>query len=151
MDLYKKHLPNTYRKLMTIQKHMGKPDEQKVLKSEFHRIIPVSIDYGIMEKLKKMLVVPANFTWQDIGHWRSVKEVLSETENDNIIRGEHIGVDTSGSLIYSLAGKLIATSGVENMVIIDTKDALLICHRDKAQDVKKIVDLIKKKRKNKYL
>ncbi len=151
MKLYQKHLPQTYQKLMKIQKHMGQSDELKVLKTEFHKIKPISIDYGIMEKIKKMLVVPADFTWQDIGHWRSVKEVLSDTDSDNIIRGEHIGVDTSGSLIYSLAGKLIATSGVEDMMIIDTKDALLICRKDKAQDVKKLVELLEKKRKNKYL
>jgi len=151
LDLYKKHLPDTYRHLMVIQKSFYQPNSQSVINKEFRKIKPISIDYGIMEKIKKMLVIPANIVWQDIGHWRSVKEVLSDTEQENIIRGEHVGINTSGSLIYSLTGKLIATSGVENMVIIDTKDALLICHRDKAQDVKKIVELLEKKRKHKYL
>ncbi len=151
LDLYKKHLPDTYRHLKVIQKSLNSPKAQTVINREFRKMKPISIDYGIMEKIKKMLVIPADITWQDIGHWRSVKEVLSDTEADNIVRGEHVGIDTKGSLIYSLAGKLIATSGVENMMIIDTKDALLICHKDKAQDVKKVVEILEKKRKQKYL
>ncbi|MBU0707644.1 NTP transferase domain-containing protein [Patescibacteria group bacterium] len=151
LSLYKKHIPNIYKILMKIQDSLGRPNEHKVLKTEFHKIKPISIDYGIMEKLKKMLVVPADFIWQDIGHWRSIKDVLSKTETDNVIKGKHIGIDTKGNLIYSLAGKLIATSGVENMMIVDTKDALLVCHKDKAQDVKKIVEQIEKQRKYQYL
>jgi len=151
LELFKKHLPPTYKILMKIEKAIGTKKEKSVLKQEFKKIKPISIDFGIMEKLKKMLVVPGNFGWMDIGHWRSVKEILSETAEENVIRGEYLGVETRGCLIYNLSNKLVATAGIENMIIVHTKDALLICQKDKAQDVKKIVEELKKQKKHKYL
>lgn len=145
LNLYKKFLPQTFKILMKIKKSIGTKNESRILKQEFRKIKPISIDYGIMEKTKKMLAVPADLGWTDVGHWRSVKEILSETAEDNIIRGKHLGIDTKGSLIYSLSNKLITTAGIENMIIIDTKDALLICPKDRAQDVKKIVENLEKR------
>ncbi|MDP3964205.1 MAG: sugar phosphate nucleotidyltransferase [bacterium] len=151
VTLYQKHLPKTYRSLMKIQSAMGSRREEAVIRAEFSRMEKISIDYGIMEKLKNMLVVPAGFTWQDIGNWRTVKDVLSQDESDNVVKGPHISIGSSGNLVYSLAGKLIATVGVKNIVVIDTKDALLVCDRNQAQDVKKIVELLEKRRQAKYL
>lgn len=151
LEQFRRHLPAQYRGLMRIQKAVGERNEKSVTRSEFKKIKPISIDYGIMEKEKNMLVIPSDFTWRDIGDWRSVKDALSKQPQDNVIKGRHIGVSTNSSLIYSLAGKLIATAGVENLVIIDTHDALLVCRRDQAQDVKKLVELLEQQKKRKYL
>ncbi|MFH1366452.1 MAG: sugar phosphate nucleotidyltransferase [Patescibacteria group bacterium] len=159
LDLFKKYLPAHYRILKKIEKSIGTKEEKKVKYREFKKIkttLPsgkaASIDYGIMEKIGgKMLVIPGQFSFTDVGHWRSVKEILSETAEDNVILGEHIGHQTKGCLIYNLSKKLVATAGVENMIVVNTKDALLICPRAKAQEVKNIVEMLKKKKKGKYL
>lgn len=152
LNLFKKHLPKHYKILKTIEANLGTKREKSVIKKEFAKLKNISIDYGLMEKIKdKMLVLPANIGWTDVGHWRSVKEILSETAEENVILGDHIGHQTKGCLIYNLSKKLVATAGVENMIIVNTKDAVLICPREKAQEVKNIVDLLQKKRKAKYL
>ena len=111
----------------------------------------ISIDYAILEKTKKIFCIPAQFDWTDIGHWRSVKEVLSDTADDNVIIGQHLGIDTKGSLIYNLSDKLVATASIENMIVVTTKDAILICPKDKAQEVREIVKKLKQKKYKKYL
>jgi len=145
LDLFQRHLPSHFRGLRTIQKAIGTPKQHAVLKREFHRFKPISIDYGIMEKLHRMYVLPVDLGWADVGHWRTVRDVLQRGSRKNIVRGAHIGT-ADNSLIYGYTKRLIATSGVHNLIIIDTDDALLICSEDQAQDVKKLVDELKAKK-----
>ena len=140
-----------YEKFMVMGKSLGTPDEEKVIAEEFEKIKSISVDYGIIEKAENMLVIPADFGWADIGHWRTVKDVLSESEIDNLIKGSHIGVETKGSLIYNFTDKLIATAGVENMIVVATDDSILICSKDHAQGVKKIVEKLELEGMEKYL
>lgn len=151
LNLFKKFLPQHYKILMKIQNAMDTRQASSVLKKEFKKIKQISIDYGIMEKSRKMLVIPADFDWVDVGHWRTVKDVLAKNLDDNVIKGKYIGHDSQGNLIYSYTGKLIATCGVKNMIIIEAEDAILVCPKDKAQDVKKIVEMLEKKGLKKYL
>ena len=111
----------------------------------FSLIPPVSIDYGILEKAQRLLVIPADFGWADVGNWRTVRDILAADERENVIKGTHVGIESSGNLIYSYSGKLVATAGVEDMVIIETKDAILVCPKERAQDVKKIVGELKER------
>ena len=104
-----------------------------------------------MEKIKKILVIPADFDWADIGHWRTVKDILSKNVKDNFIKGTYVGINSEGNLIYSASKRLIATVGLKDVIIIDTEDALLVCKKNSAQDVKKIVEQIRKKGLKKYL
>lgn len=151
LSLYKKYLPQMYWQLKIIEKAIGTDKETEILKKEFSKIKPISIDYGIMEKTDKMLVIPANFGWADIGDWQVIKNILSKNEEENITRGKHIGVDSSGNLIYSLTGKLITTLGIKNMIIIETEDAVLICPKDRAQEIKKIIEKLKEEKLDEYL
>ena len=98
-----------------------------------------------------MLVIPAAFNFTDVGHWCNVMEIMNKSKDGNVVLGEHIGVETRGSLIYNLTDKMVATAGVENLVVINTKDALLICPKEQAQGVREIVSLLEKKKKNKFL
>ena len=150
LSLYRKFLPKHYSILMSIASAPEKQFE-RTIQRQFPRFIPISIDYGIMEKTKQMLVVPGTFGWADIGHWRSVKDVLSKREVENIIRGAHVGIDTTGSLIYGYANRLIATIGISNLVVVDTPDVLLVCTKERSQQVKKIVDALKKKGMDMYV
>lgn len=150
LGLFKKFLPQTYKILMSIEKAIGTKYEEKKLKSEFKKIKPISIDYGIIEKEKNFLLIPASFSWSDIGNWRTIKDILSGSGGENLVRGEHIGIDTKKSLVYSNK-KLIATIGLENMIVIETDDVILICPADRAQEVKKLVERLKEEGRDGYL
>lgn len=151
LNLFEKYLPDIYKPLKNISDALDSESQREVLQKEFKKIKPISIDYGIMEKLEKMLVIPADFGWADIGNWRTVKDVLTNKEKEDLIKGKNISIDSSGNLIYSLTGKLTATVGVENMIIIETEDAVLVCPKDRAQEVKKIVEKLQKEKLDKYL
>lgn len=151
LENYKRYLPEMYDILMKINEAIDTEDEDSVIEDLFSRITPISIDKGILENAREMIVLPGNFGWTDIGHWRAIADILSDEGKDNIELANHIHTDSSGNLIYSLTGKLTATIGLQNMIIIETEDALLICPRDRAQDVKAIVEKIEKADLKKYL
>lgn len=145
LSLFRKHLPEQYNILSKIKANPAK------LNREFPKIKAISTDYGIMEKTKDLLCLPAAFDWVDVGHWRSVKDILSKKEADNIFNGKYVGLDSSGNLAYSYSNKLITTIGIKNSIIIETPDAILVCPKDKAQDVKKLVQLLEKKGLSQYI
>ncbi|MFA6553321.1 MAG: sugar phosphate nucleotidyltransferase [Patescibacteria group bacterium] len=151
LQLFKTYLPKQYEILMRIQPAMGTPKESAVVKREFPKIIPISIDYGIMEKTKKILVIPASFDWADVGHWRTVRDILAKDPDENVTRGEHVTHDSHGNLLYSYSKKLIATAGLRDMIVIDMEDCLLVCPKDRAQDVKKIVEELERRKLKQYL
>lgn len=150
LNAYKKYLPCLYRSLLQIEKSLGTSKEKKVLEEEYKKMKDVSVDYGIMERAKKVLVVPADLEWSDLGNWGTLKDVLSKRDKDNVIKGEHIGIDTQGCLVYG-GNKPIVTIGVSNLIIVETEDATLICPKEKAHQVKEIVEKLKKDGKDHLL
>ncbi len=150
LDLFKKHLPKHYAVLMRIQKAIGTPAQAATIAREFPKMASISIDYGIIEKLKHMYVLPVDLGWADVGHWRTVRDVLQGGKPVNVIRGQHIGT-AKNSLIYSYTKRIIATAGVQDLIIVDMDDALLVCPADRAQDVKKLVDELKARKLKKLL
>ncbi|MEK7570551.1 MAG: sugar phosphate nucleotidyltransferase [Patescibacteria group bacterium] len=150
LDLFQQHLPKHYAVLMRIQRALGTPSQAAVIKREFPKMAPISIDYGIMEKLKHMYVLPVDLGWADVGHWRTVRDVLQGGKKVNVIRGNHIGT-ARNSLIYSYTKRIIATAGVQDLIIVDMDDALLVVPADRAQDVKKLVDELKARKLKKLL
>jgi len=151
LGLYEKYLPRHAAVFGRMKAVLGRRGEAAAIGGLFARLPSVSIDYGILEKEKRLLVLPASFGWADVGNWRTVKDILSRAPEDNVVKGLHVGVDSSGNLIYSFSGKLVATAGVCNMIIIDTGDAVLVCPRERAQDVKKIVSVLESRRLKGYL
>ena len=149
--LFEKYLPDTYARLMKIRDALDKPGGEDVLLQEYEQMQRVSVDYGIMEKLDEILVIPGDFEWNDIGSWATVSEIALKDECGNVVKAPHIGLDTNNCLIVGAEGKVVATVGVEDLIIVDTDDALLICRKDRAQDVKKIVDLLKELGHEEYL
>jgi mannose-1-phosphate guanylyltransferase len=115
----------------------------------------LSLDYAVAEKATNMLVIPGDFGWSDVGDWQAVWDVEDKDENGNVIiqeagKGEHVGIDTKNCLIQ-LSDQLVTTIGVSNLIIIDTPDAVLVVSKDKAEEVKKLVGLLKEKGKVEYL
>lgn len=100
----------------------------------------ISIDYGIMEKSRKVAVVPADIGWNDLGSFDSFYDVFDKDEYGNIINNDSITIDSTNNLIHSEDGKLIAVIGIEDSIIIDNRDALLICKKEQSQKVKDIVE-----------
>ncbi|MFH2062755.1 MAG: sugar phosphate nucleotidyltransferase [bacterium] len=143
LELYWLHLPQHAELFGQMRESFGTPSEDETVSACFDRLVSVSIDYGILEKERRLLVVPAEFGWMDIGNWRTVREVLARDADENVVRGQHVGIDSVGNLVQCPEGKLVATVGVSGMVIVDTGDALLICPQDRAHEVKQIVDRLK--------
>lgn len=154
LTAYQKYAPETYQGLMKIKKVLGNNDQKK-LKSEYSKLDKISIDYAITEKIDPgdVLIIKGDFIWSDIGVWDVLFDKLSKEadENKNLVRANWVGIDTSGSLIYGSPEKIIATIGIDDLLIIDTPDALLICPQSRAQDVKKIVEKLGENNKKKYL
>ncbi len=119
--------------------------------AELYRRLPVEVvDRSVMEKTDRLLLVPATFDWADIGNWAELGDRVHADAKGNSVEGEAILVDTTGSLIFG-DRRLIATIGVEDMIIVDTEDALLVVPRSRAQDVRKVVEALKRARKTRYL
>jgi mannose-1-phosphate guanylyltransferase len=120
----------------------GTENEEELINREYRNIQKVSIDYGIMERADNVLVIPASFIWDDVGSWGVLESMISSDYSDNTIRGIHVGMDTSGCIIDS-ENKLVATIGVRDLIIVNTQDVVLICHKSRDQDVKELVKLLK--------
>ena len=116
----------------------------------FEEIPALSIDFALMEKAEGTIVCAGDFGWSDVGAWSALGELWPQDGRANAHRGEIITVDAGGNIVYN-PGKMTALIGVENMVVVQTKDVLLVCRKDRDQDVKKILDLLAKNGKTEYL
>lgn len=145
-----KELPKLYEGLIRIKEALGTDDEARVLKEEFMAFTSVSIDYGIMEKCKNIYTLPGNFGWDDVGSWLALERINTTNDSGNVISGNIITIDSKNSIIQG-SEKLIATIGIENLVIVETKDAILISRKDQVQDIKKVVDNLKICNRDQYL
>ncbi len=146
MEEFDRQMPDLAARLEKISQAWSTPDRQVVLDREWQAIKAETIDFGIMEGARKVAVIPAEgLKWSDVGSWDSLFEVLNPDQDGNIvIRGQHVGLDTSNSLIYSNQDqRLIVTIGVENLVVVDTGDVLLVCSKKQAQKVRQIVTQLK--------
>lgn len=143
---FERFLPEIHADLCRIGEAMKSEDEYNVIDKIYPKIESISIDYGIMEKSSDVYVVPGEFGWSDVGSF-DMMGVLHEADQDgNIIIGDQINVDTKNCIAYS-SGRLVATIGLENVVVVETEDAVLVCDKSKVQDVKKVVERLKKERR----
>ncbi|MBI4962294.1 MAG: mannose-1-phosphate guanylyltransferase [Desulfomonile tiedjei] len=144
IENFEKHLPGVSEAIARISSAFGTEEEGKAIAEVYNSIEGVSIDYGIMEKAANVLVIPIDVGWNDVGSWASLHEVWANDHDGNIIFGELIALAASGCVVSS-PHKLTALIGVEDLVVVDTPDALLVCRKDKAQDVRKLQELLKEK------
>lgn len=146
LEAYKKYAPELHEKLELIKKAMIE-DQPEEVKKLYGLMDKISIDYAITEKMdpQEVLIIQGSFDWKDIGTWDTLHEnLMTKTdERRNLVRGERLNLDTAGCVIYGSDSKLIATIGVDDLVIIDTDDALLVCPKSRAQEVKKLVEELK--------
>lgn len=145
-----RYLPSLHKGLMDVQKSIGSGRESETVRTLFSRLEPVSIDYGIMEKTDRAAIVPADIGWSDVGSWTALEEVTDKDSSGNIISGNVIDIDSTDSVVYA-EKRLVATIGLNNTIVVDTPDATLVCSRDRAQDVKKVVEELKKRKSEEHL
>ncbi|MBL1213593.1 MAG: NTP transferase domain-containing protein [Ignavibacteriae bacterium] len=138
----KTHMPDLYSGINEIYDAYETDDFKKVLREVYGQIKSISIDYGVMEKSKNVYLTKGYFDWSDVGSWEAVYELSEKDKDDNAKIGEVYSSDTFSSYIYS-PNKFTAVIGGHNLIVIDTDEALLICDRNNAQDVKNIVDYLK--------
>jgi mannose-1-phosphate guanylyltransferase len=152
LEALKNYLPETYRDLEELSRHIGKSTYAAKLKKIYPRLENISVDYAILERAtsganeSRVFLIPAQVGWSDIGSWAAVYELLARNPGDNIAACAHELLDARGNFLWSPT-KLIAAIGVHDLVVVDTPDALLICPRDRAQDVGKIVKALEAKKR----
>jgi len=144
------YLPELSDGLQKLKGSIESDNFDEILENIYRKLRSVSIDYGIMEKSKKVFLTKGNFTWSDVGSWEEVYQLSNKDEHGNATNGDVFTDMTMDSYVYS-PDKFTALIGVDNLVVINTKDSLLICRRDRSQDVKKIVEHLKINKLHEYL
>ena len=128
------------------------PNEKEAIERIYPQCVNISIDYGVMEKADNVYIIPSSFGWSDLGTWASTYENLEKDYLDNAVVGKHVMViDATNNIIHADDKKLVVLQGLDDFVIVDTKDVLLICKKDKEQDIKEYVAEIKRNKGEKYL
>lgn len=133
------HLPETYAGLQRIRGAIGTEEEQEVLEREFSALRSESIDYGVMEKAKDIYTLSGSFGWDDVGSWLAVGRIKRSNEFGNVVDGNIVTVDTKDCIIQG-GKRLIAIVGMEDVIVVDADDALLICEKDSAGKIKKVLE-----------
>lgn len=129
-------------------KSAGAP--KQAVEDVYCKIKPVSIDNGVMEQSSKAAVVPVTFKWSDVGSWGSLDEVAEKDRAGNVVTGRVVDLESKHSIVYA-DRRVVATIGLQDMVVVDTPDATLVCPKSRAQDVKKIVDILKQQQAPEHL
>jgi len=145
-----RHLPRLSACLAELEGVLGTEDEDEVLERTWPEVEKETIDFGVMEKAQDVVVIPAEMGWSDVGSWASLADLLPADDEGNVVVGTHFGLETTGSLIYS-PKRLVATVGVEDLIVVETDDVILVCPRDRAEDVKALVDKLENEGLEHYL
>ncbi|KAB2924455.1 MAG: NTP transferase domain-containing protein [Bacteroidetes bacterium] len=143
-------LPDLHAQLLNLQPSIGTPLFEQNLETAYGIIRGISIDYGVMEKAEKVFVVKGDFGWNDLGSWDEVARLAPKDENGNTIAGKVIPVKCRNNYVHT-ADKPVAVVGVEDLIVINTPDAILVCKKGMSQDVKEVVDHLKRKQMNEFL
>lgn len=144
------YLPETYQGLNRIAAAIGTEEEELVLEKEFSAFQSESIDYGIMEKAKNIYILSGSFGWDDVGSWLAVGRLKTSNEFGNVINGNVVSVNTKNCIIQG-EEKLIATIGLSDLIVVDSTDAILICEKNSAGDIKKVLENLRICNRTQYL
>jgi mannose-1-phosphate guanylyltransferase len=156
LDALKSYLPKTHQVLESLAIDIGKRSYEANLKKVYRKLQNISVDYAILEPATRetgdprVFVIPADIGWSDIGSWSAVYELLAKSTGENIFAGPGQSLDAEGNFLWS-PQKFVAAIGVRDLVVVDTPDALLICPRDRAQDVGKIVKALEERKRTNLL
>jgi mannose-1-phosphate guanylyltransferase len=141
-QLLKIHLPAHWSGLDQIRSALGTPAYGDVLATVYPTLEKISVDSGVLEAAEDIWMVYGRFGWDDLGSWTALERLLTKDTADNIVVGRHVGLDTSQCIIYGQNAKLVATVGLRDLIIAETKHGLLICPKSRLQDIRQLLTLI---------
>ena len=150
LGAYREHMPGMYESLMELREHLGGEDESDAIGAFYSGARRVSIDYGIMEKADNVLMVSGDFFWDDIGSWSALERVYDPDDDGNILKGDCVVHDTHDSIFLSEDG-LVAGIGVTGIVVVRIGDVTLVCDKQRAQEVREIVRLLRERKRKDFL
>jgi len=146
----KEYLPDTYERLIKIKNAIATEKQDDVLDVEFEKMESVSVDYGILEKASDIYSIPGAFGWDDVGSWLAVSRIRANDEAGNVISGNVIAVNAKDCIIEG-TDKLVALVGLNDVIVVDTDDATLICNKENTGEIKKVIEILKNTNKDEYL
>ncbi len=151
MDQFRRFMPDLHAALTALQPALGGPDADAAFDAHWMPLQGnVTIDYGVMEKAERVAVFPVDLDWHDIGSWAALLEVLPKDDDGNVIQARHLHHESSNVLVFS-RDRLIATIGLQDMIVVDAGDVVLVMPADRAQDVKKLIAALKENGLEAYL
>lgn len=150
LEEFQRQMPEFYVQLTQVEAALGTSGYEPQLNRLWPQVIKQTIDYGVMEGAEDVAVFPVDIGWSDVGSWTSLSELLPTDKEGNTIVGPHVGIDTRDTLVFG-GKRLVATIGLEGMVIVDTEDALLVCSREQEQAVREIVRRLDRENRGEYL
>ncbi|MEE9269643.1 MAG: sugar phosphate nucleotidyltransferase, partial [Candidatus Krumholzibacteria bacterium] len=145
-----KHLPPLHAVLVALEAEVGTDRFESVFKSMYPQAPSISIDYGVMEKADNVVVLKSDFYWNDIGSWESIREIYDADADGNVLVGDHVVIDSVGNTIFS-PERTVGVVGMEGVVVVDSGDAILVCKRERTQQVRDVVAALKQKDREKLL
>lgn len=149
---FEKYLPEVYELFATQKEKFNTPEEEKALLEIYPFSTTISIDFGIMEKADNVYVIPSSFGWSDLGTWNSAYENLHKDKHANAVAGSNVMlIDTSNSIVHAPENKLVVLQGLRDYIVVDTGDVLLVCKKEKEQEIKEFVGDIKRQKGDKYV
>jgi mannose-1-phosphate guanylyltransferase len=150
LDAVKEHAPELYADLMRIKEHIGVESYEEALDRIYREVKSISIDYGVLEKANNVFLVQGDFIWNDLGSWEEVYKYNAKDENQNVQAGEVIFIDTKNSYVYA-PDSLVAVVGLEDVIVVQEGNTILVCKRERAEDIKAVVGEITKRKLDQYL
>ncbi len=150
LDEIRRQRPGLYAQLSELEPFLDTPDQARHIERVWPSAESVSVDVGVMEGATNVAVIPATMGWSDVGCWSSVADQSPPDADGNVLSGQHLAIECKDTYVRS-SGRLVAALGVEGMVIIATDDAVLVCPKERAQDVRKIVETLKRQGREEYL
>lgn len=149
---FEKLLPEMNEVFEAEKAHFNKPTEQEAIDRIYPQCVNISIDYGIMEKADNVYIIPSSFGWSDLGTWGSAYENLGKDYLENAVAGDNVVViDAVKNMVHADNKKLVLLQGLEDFIVVDTPDVLMICRKDKEQEIKEYVAEIKRSKGDKFL
>lgn len=152
VSAFEKFLPEMYDVFAAEKDRFNTPDENKAINEIYPQCTNISIDFGIMEKADNVYLIPSSFGWSDLGTWNSAYDNLEKDYLGNAVAGENVIVfDAHRNMVHNQTDKLVVIQGMEDYIVVDTDDVLLICRKDKEQEIKEYVAEVKRNKGDKYL
>ena len=151
LDEIRRAMPVLGEQLDAIDAAFGTPGYKKTLARVFPECPSISIDYGVMEKSKRIAVVPADFGWSDVGSFAALPDVKPTDRLGNVAEGDAVVVDAHNTVVLAKGGRPVAVVGIDDVVVVDAGDAVLVCRRDRAQDVRQAVEELSRRGRDEVL